>query len=305
MRARHDIAFEMNAFMIDRRSRELSKYTIEWYELNLRKLAKRWLDDQGIKTVDEITPSLIRQYLLERGELCSTGGGVRAAYMVLRAFLNWYESEYEFELDSWHNPIHKVKKPKQNTDPLPGYDLDLVNALVAACNTSSEMDLRDKAVFLILIDTGLRLEELEYLTVGDVNLSTGLVRVQHGKGDKGRDVFIRPKVMKDLMRYLRTRGQLPDDAPLIASTKGARGFLSRGGMRHLLQDRAVKAGVVTNGFHSFRRGFTIEMLRSGADILSISRLLGHANIGLVSRYAAQNSDDLRRVHDKFAPSDKL
>jgi site-specific recombinase XerD len=304
MRAKHDITFEMNQFMIDRRSRDLSAKTIRHYKSQLLELFKPWLDSQDIKTVDEITPAVIRQYLLFKGEVCKANT-VRNAFVCVRIFLNWYVNEYEYELGDWHNPIDKVKKPKTNKDPLPGYDLELVNALISTCGTTKEADLRDKAMFLVLIDTGLRMEELEMLTVGDVNMSTGLVRVKHGKGDKGRDVFVKAKVLKDLSRYLRSRGRLADDAPLFASVYRPYGFLSKSSMNTILKERATKAGVVTHGYHSFRRGFTIEMLRSGADILSISRLLGHSSLNMVSRYAAQNSDDLRRVHEKFAPSDKL
>jgi len=251
----------------------------------------KWLDEQGIKYFEEITPTLIRLYLLYLGERRNPGG-VRAGYVSLRAWLNWFESEYD--LSGWHNPIHKVRLPRQRKDPIQGITLAEVQKLLDTCDVKTEMGRRDETIFLFLLDSGLRMAELLALNVEDVSLQDGRVYVKNGKGDKPRQTFIGPRTRRELQRYLRYRkGELPDDAPLFVTTKGNR------------DRRAALAGITASGLHSFRRAFTIEMLRSGADVLTISRLLGHSSINLVQRYAKQTADDLRVVHERTSPVDKL
>ncbi len=298
----HMITNELASFLIDRRSRRLSHWTITYYENELGLIVK-WLDEQGIKYFEEITPTLIRLYLLYLGERRNPGG-VRAGYVSLRAWLNWFESEYD--LSGWHNPIHKVRLPKQRKDPIQGITLVEVQKLLDTCDVKTEMGRRDETIFLFLLDSGLRMAELLALNVGDVSLQDGRVYVKNGKGDKPRQTFIGPRTRRELQRYLRYRkGELPDDAPLFVTTKGNRDRLSRGGLRQMMDRRAALAGITASGLHSFRRAFTIEMLRSGADMLTISRLLGHSSINLVQRYAKQTADDLRVVHERTSPVDKL
>lgn len=67
----------------------------------------------------------------------------------------------------------------------------------------------------------------------------------------------------------------------------------------------VAADIEEPPLHSFRGAFTINMLRNGADLLSIQRLLGHVSLDLLRRYAKQTVEDLRAAHGQASPVDRL
>jgi integrase/recombinase XerD len=83
------------------------------------------------------------------------------------------------------------------------------------------------------------------------------------------------------------------------------GRLTYAGLRSIVRRRARAAGLSVPSLHSFRRAFALGMLKGGADILSISRLLGHADLSLPQRYIRQMVDDLAAVHRRAGPVDKL
>ncbi len=106
----------MEAFMIDRKARGVAEGTLRFYSDNL-KLFAEFCETQVLSQISQITPSLIRLYLLRLEDSGHNEGGRHAAYRTLRAFLYWYEDEVEPE--GWKNPIRKVKAPKVPTEPLP------------------------------------------------------------------------------------------------------------------------------------------------------------------------------------------
>lgn len=73
----------------------------------------------------------------------------------------------------------------------------------------------------------------------------------------------------------------------------------------LVQKRARVAGVQAPPLHAFRRAFAIGALRAGVDLVSLQRLLGHADLSVIRRYLAQTEEDLARAHAKGSPVDNL
>lgn len=133
--------------------------------------------------MNDITPNVIREYLLALGE-SSNRGGVHAHFRAVRAFFNWWEKETE----EFTNPIDKVSAPRPNNHPQPVVPIEDVMRLVDACNTS--LAKRDEAVLLTLLDTGCRASEFLNLNIEDLDLINGEIRILHGKWDKNRTVYI-------------------------------------------------------------------------------------------------------------------
>jgi site-specific recombinase XerD len=105
----------VEAFMIDRKARGLADGTLRFYQQKL-KLFSDYCETQVLNQIGQITPTLLRQYLLWLEDTGHNEGGRHAAYRTLRAFLYWYEDEVEPE--GWRNPIRKVKAPKVPTEPI-------------------------------------------------------------------------------------------------------------------------------------------------------------------------------------------
>jgi len=296
---RVDITCQIRDFLTDRRARGLSPRTIGFYEEKLGIVA-RHLKEVGITSVREIGPTTVRQLLLGLSET-HNAGGVHAVYRSLRAFLNWWAEELEPE--GWRNPLAKVKAPRLDEPPLEPVSLDDLRQMLDTCQPRTFHGERDRALMLFLLDSGCRRSEVQALDVGDVNLANGSVLIVRGKGGKMRVAFVGAKTRRALVRYLRERRAVKDSDPLWVTTQGGRLGLSS--LREVVRRRAARAGVPEPGLHAFRRGFAISALRSGCDLITLQRLLGHSSLAVVSRYLKQVEDDLREAHERVGPVDHL
>jgi integrase/recombinase XerD len=286
----------LEAFITDRKSRGYSKGTLVFYNVKMRLFAK-YCESCLITQIDQITSNDIRQFLLELENKGHNPGGVHAFFRCVRAFLRWYESEAEPE--NWKNPIKKVKAPKVPQEILEPVELDAVQALLSTCEPSTFIGLRDKALLMALLDTGCRANELISIDDQDVDTISGAILIRCGKGHKPRSVFIGKATRKALRVYLKHRS---DNNPALWVTI-ERERLTYGGLRQVIRRRSFLAGIKTPSIHSFRRGFAINCLRNGADLVSVSRLLGHTGLEMTKRYLSQVDDDLAEAHQRASPVD--
>lgn len=283
------------AFVLDCAARRLAHGTVEFYSQLLKPFAE-FMGSSSVLYIEDVTADDIRRWFLEMGKTRNPGG-VHACWRAVKVFMRWFEREYE--PPDWKNPIVKVKAPKLVNEPKEGVSLEHVQALLATCDKSIQ-GIRDTATFLVLLDTGLRMAELIALNTDDVDLETGAILVRHGKGGKWRRVWIGNRTRRELAKYLRKRGEA---VPLFITKYGTR--WTTDGLREMVRKRSAKAGIHAPGLHDFRRTFTIQALRNGADVLSLSRLLGHSTMSLVQRYARQTDADLESVHSRTSPVDNL
>jgi integrase/recombinase XerD len=287
-----NLGISIESFLIDRKAEGLTRSSIEFYTIRLRQFLT-YCDSQAVKLIDEISPDFLRRYILIYSE-SHNPGGVHASYRTLRAFFNWLEFEEVLPPD-WRNPIKKVKAPRVDLPPLDPISLEDVSLLLA-CS-----DERDKAVFLFLLDTGVRANELCSINLEDMNLGDGSVVVRKGKGRKPRVVFIGRKTRRAIRAYFRTRHD--NSAALFATKDGDR--LNYMGLREILRRRSRDAGIIGATLHGFRRAFALGMLRNGADVFALQRLMGHSDLSVLRRYLAQTDDDTRLAHEKGSPVDSL
>ena len=274
----------------------LSPNTIRIYEQQLKHFLT-FCDGQMLEQVSQITASDIRNFLLWLGEDGHNPGGQHVAYRILKTFLRWYD--IEAEPDNWRNPITKVKAPRLIGEPLEPVELDDVRAMVGTCDETF-LGKRNRAILLFLLDTGLRARELLSTQLDDINLITGNVLLRRGKGGKPRTVFIGKETKKALRAYLRERD---DGLDYTWVTDDQKKRLAYGGLRALLERHAKLAGIVTPSAHAFRRAFAITMLRNGADLVTLARLMGDSNLKVLQRYLKQLPEDLQEAHRLAGPVD--
>ena len=295
----HLISLEITAFLVDRTARRLSPRTIDFYRDELSYFAA-WLLPQPVTRMDQLTPDLIRQYLIHLGATRNPGG-VHAAWRTLKAWLNWYA--IELDDDTYRSPIRKVSPPKISSEPLPGITTAHIRSLLAVCNPKEPNGRRDKAIIYFLFDTGIRKEELVALNLEHINLKTGAVQILAGKGSKSRTVFLGASARRELIRYLRTRPDAFPSDPLFLNAAGQR--LLGSGLRQVIRRRAETASVPVPGLHDFRRAFALESLRNGMDLITLMHLMGHTDTKVLQRYLKLVESDLRIGHDKASPADTL
>ena len=285
------------AFLIDRKAQNMSKGTLQFYKKKLR-LFTDYCESQAVKQVSQITPTLLREFLLYLETKGHNAGGIHAVYRTIKTFLRWFENEVEPE--NWKNPINKVKAPKVGLEPLEPVDIEDINKMIETC-PNSFTGLRDKAIMLFLLDSGVRASELVSINIEDVNPYIGDVQIKLGKGRKPRAIYLGSKSRKALRAYLKLRQD--KSTALWVSDEGER--LSYWGLKMIMRRRAKKANVKIPELHAFRRWFALTCLRAGMDVYSLQELMGHADLQVLRRYLKQTNQDIREAHHRASPVDNL
>lgn len=286
----------IQAFILDRKASGVSKATIKTYGVEFRRFLA-FCDSHFILSIQTLTPFILRSYLVHLESTGRNPGGVHIGYRTVKSLLLWYENEVE--PDNWKNPIRKVKPPKLPLLPIEPVALETVEKLYSVCEGEGFNAIRDRAMLLFLLDTGLRAFEACGADLGDLDLLSGQLLIRQGKGGKSRIVFIGKKTRKDIRHYLR--GRKDNNQAVWVSEVGER--LTYEALNSMLRRRANQAGVKKPGLHDFRRAFALNSLRAGMDVFSLQKLMGHADLQVLNRYLAQNTEDLKIAHGKASPVD--
>lgn len=284
----------IESFLVDRQSQNLAKGTIKFYSQKLKSFSD-YCDTQLIKSVLQIEPNTIRDYFFYLQQKGNNAGSIHGAYRSIKAFLRWFEGEAE--PDNWKNPINKIKTPKVPEQILEPVELEVVYKLIESCN-SSFVGIRNKALFLTLLDTACRAQEFLDIKLDDLNLIHGSILIRAGKGRKPRIVGITSPTKKAIRKYLKCRN---DDSPFLWIRDDFEDRLSYDGLRAIIVRQSDKIKIKAPSLHSFRRAFSINFLRNGGNLLELQKILGHSSLAVVSKYVKYLSDDLLISHGKFSP----
>lgn len=286
----------IDAFLLSCKAENKSKATLEFYHDKLKKFTA-WCDVQAITQITQLTPGIIRDFLLYLDSTGHKPGGIHAHFRTLRAFLYWWENETEPE--GWKNPIRKVKAPRVELEPLDPVNFDDLRAMLDTCKKGEFLGERDRAIFLALLDTGCRAGEFLNIDISDLDPVKGEILLRATKGKRPRLVFLGEKSRKAVRVYLRRRSDLCKALWVTES----RTRLTYSGLVQITRRRAVQAGCKRPELHSFRRGCALAMLRSGSDVVSVSRILGHSRLEVTQRYLKQTAGDLAQTHREHGPVD--
>lgn len=187
-------------------------------------------------------------------------------------------------------PAYKKRKP----NPFTVADLRVLLAHVERTTDGAKRDtaLRDAAIVLTLLDTGLRASELCALTIADYDPTNARLHIVSGKskgGGKERFVVVGKRTQKTLWRYLAKRQTTPRQ-PLF--TTRSDGPLTRTDLRHLLVRLGKRAGIEHVHPHRFHHTFAIAFLRNGGSVALLKELLGHETIEMSLHYADIAQQDI-------------
>ena len=276
----------------DIRTRRLSPRTLEQYAYMIGRFVD-FLQNKNVDYVENVTASHIRSWLLSMEGEGLKPATVNTGAKCVKAWLNFLVREGVLDA----SPMRTVPMPKLARPRPVAFTPDEINDILATANT-----LRDRAIILFLLDTGLRRAELAALDVGDVDLGRGVVYVREGKGGKDRMAFLGIRSRRALRRYLSERGNPPPDAPLWTShTSGER--LKVSGVRMLFRHLRERTGIPHLAPHTFRRTCAMWCLKSGMDVYTVAAILGHSDITTLKHYIRFLEDDLRDAHRRHGPVD--
>lgn len=218
----------------------------------------------------------------------------------LAVFFRWLEEEGEIE----RNPMHRMKVPKVDSEPPPVVGEEALARLLKACAGTDFRARRDLALIGLLLDTGLRREEMATLTLDKLDLDQSRIEVK-GKGSRVRVVDVGRKAARDLDRYLRARAQHPQHgSPYL--WLGPKGPITGSGVYQILEERARQAGLGHIRPHQLRHTFAHLWLKAGGQEGDLMRLAGWRSREMADRYGAQLAEErARNAHRTLSPRDRF
>lgn len=179
--------------------------------------------------------------------------------------------------------INAVKTVKGNAQKRQGRVLRAkeIQALVGACEKHSDpASIRNKALLLIALSSGLRCSELCALTIANIDLQTGQLLVANGKGRKQRIVYVNRQATEAIQAWLAIRTNKP--GPLFMRILKGQHLsmlpLTPNGITHLLQNLRKQANIPPFSPHDLRRTFITRLLEEDVDLNTVRQMAGHRDI---------------------------
>lgn len=264
--------------------------------------ARTWRDygydlQQFAATVGDRPPGSITFHDIDRFVTLQAARGLKPATLNRR--LAAITSLYTFLADEDPTLVcpvlphrHGLKEPRRLPRPVPEADLRRFFAVIH--------DLRDRAMFVLMLRCGLRISELASLKLTDLYLDEPYPRlVAHGKGSKERSVYLSPQAEEALRSYLVQRPPVPSDFVFLSYQGDG---MSTTAIHKRLMVHRQQAGVHLTA-HQLRHSFAHDLLSADVPVTTIQQLLGHAWLETTQTYVEANDRQVRE--DFYAACQKL
>jgi len=242
-----------------------------------------WIDDlkqhSGRTRGEKLTPATINSYLTP-----------------VSLYFDWRSAKLRGRAP---NPVRLVKRPKvRNKDPKP------VDDAVLDRMSGGVTDLRDLALILLFLFSGLRLAELAQLDRSSFllkahRLPDGSVEIYAsgtvmGKGKKERDFIVAPPAMLAIRDYLNQRRAGDTLQPLFLSSRKTR--LSCRAMEQVVSKWCRRLGIEHIHPHRLRHSYATRNIEAGMDLQTLAKLMGHDSISTTERYVKVSRARMQREY---------
>jgi site-specific recombinase XerD len=286
------------------RVRNFTPRSIQTYEYRIRRFVA-YLDKQRIKDVRLVDKDLIRRYwrsivtLPEPLSIHSMGSECRTVKLFFRFLLE------SGEVIQDPSVVLKDPGPKGTKAPTaPSHALVL--KILNTPNVASRTGLRDRAEMEVMYSTGIRVHECAQLTVFDLDIQGGSLRVNGGKGRVDREVPLGVEASRWLRRYLEevrpvyaARSKTPTDRLWLGTQGTPQTVLTiEFQMRQYRKRSGCKFAVTP---HALRRAMATGMLANGAKMTTIGKILGHSDLKHTAKYAQALPEHVQRTFNKTHP----
>jgi integrase/recombinase XerD len=276
-----------------------SDHTLSAYESDLRQCAAWLAAKTGVKDWREVTGAQATDWLYSLSGDEFAVASLARKLSALRTFARHLVREAA-RPDDFTALIQGPRRVRRVPGMLSSTE---VGKLLAAPQGGDAFALRDRAMLELFYSSGLRVSELAGLTIQQLDLENGYLRV-FGKGAKERVVPVGGKAIEALRVYLSAGRpafvRAKTGSALFLSERGA--ALSRKTLWYLVQKYAAAAGIARGVKpHQLRHSFASHLLGGGADLRAIQEMLGHANLATTQIYTSVEEKRLVDQHTKFHP----
>lgn len=277
--------------------RGLSENTLAAYRSDLSGLSL-WLQQQELDLLTAGRAELLH-YLQQRVE---QGAKPRSSARLLSSIRRFYRHLVR-ERQLSEDPSARIDAPKLGRSLPKSLTEEEVDALLAAPDPANLLGMRDRAMLEVLYASGLRVSELVGLTLPQLNLQQGLVKVI-GKGNKERLVPLGEEALNWVERYMREArglllGSIQNDVLFPSRRSSA---MTRQAFWQLIKRYALQAGISKPlSPHTLRHAFATHLLNHGADLRVVQLLLGHSSLSTTQIYTHVARERLKNIHARHHP----
>ena len=276
----------------------LSDNTLSAYRTDLNSFA-HWLYKNKKLEIETAERDHVQLYLATRVQ---NGTSPRSTARLLSTLHRYYR----LRIRDGHrddDPTRDIDAPRIGR-PLPdSLSEEQVTKLLHAPDTGTVRGLRDRTMLELLYSTGLRVSELVGLSIQQINLQAGVLRVM-GKGSKERVLPIGEVAVDWLEQYLtESRPALISGNSSDAVFSGRAGKpLTRQAFWYAIKKYALAAGIHTHlSPHTLRHAFATHLLNHGADLRVVQMLLGHSDLSTTQIYTHVARERLNQIHKQHHP----
>lgn len=276
------------------KERRLSPHTVKNYSRDLQLLNLEFSD-----CLADITTHDIRRLV---ATLHARGRGGKTLSRALSAWRGYFNFLIERKGHK-HNPCVGIRAPKKDKRLPKALSPDEISQLLET-EEADEKGIRDQAMFELCYSSGLRLSELASVTMRELDLDDGTIRVT-GKGNKTRIVPVGKKANTAIRRWIQVRKNLNKPiSNLLFPNKNNQPLSSRT-IQYRLTQWTKKQGLGQNVHpHMLRHSFASHLLQSSGDLRAVQEMLGHASISTTQVYTHLDWQHLAKIYDQSHPRAK-
>jgi len=298
----------VEGYLLHIAARRLTPDTITGYTRILNLLKAHFPHDPPVAA---LTVEDIEGFLAEAGEEVSDKT-ILNYHTALSSFYTWATSRRPPIVRE--HLMRQIPRPKPEERTIEPFTEAEVRAMLNNLGTSKAYDRpgkrttshalrhekRNRAIILVLVDTGIRSSELCDLTIADADLKSRHLHV-FGKGKKEREVRMSARTAESIWRYLTERPDASLGDPLFITDEDRK--FTRHRLGRVIAAIAERAGVRNAHPHRFRHTFAVQFIRNHGDPFTLQDLLGHTTMEMVRRYLHIAQVDLDEGHKRASPVD--
>ena len=277
--------------------KKLSKNTKEAYLNDLEEFCN-YINNPSIKSINTDD---IRDYINHLAEEKQKNKTIARKIVSIKTFFEYLIKNNIID----NNPSEKISSPKLKKSIPKVLNINEINKLLEYKPTNNK-EYRNKAMMELMYASGLRVSELVDLELNNIDFNNNYVRI-FGKGKKERIVPINDIACKYLNEYINVyrasllRGYITDKVFISSYGKG----ITRQAFFKILKQIAKKQGIEKDfSPHTLRHSFATHLIEYGADLRSLSEMLGHENIKTTQIYTHLSNNKIKDDYEKYHPRNK-
>ena len=313
---RYTIHDAVKVFIQAKEAEGIRKSTIKGYDDTVRYF-REWLNND-IEFIDQITSTILREYINylrnerlpyqgdDQRERTKKGLSVNTINIRLRNLKTLFRFLTNEEIIN-KNPTCNIPLVKDDAhEEVQGLSDEEIDSILASYDDKQFAQWRDKTLVLLLLDTGLRINEAMSLTADQIDFQQNTVFVlsQIAKNRKHREVPISREITKRLRQLLdETEQYFGEGCQLFMNSYGD--DFTADAFRKRLNRLKIKLDIPKLHPHMFRHTFARNYILNGGDLFTLQNILDHADIQTTRKYIQMDSEHLRQQHNKFSPVRRL